>query len=143
LAILDAYALIAVLRNEPPAAEVLPLLRSSEASIAAPNLAETYDRVLRLSDTPLAEVDELIGRLTRIDRLRVIPMDVAIARRTGELRARHYARTEAVSLADCAAAATAERHGEALATPDVRLAKLAREIGVEVIALPDSTGKRP
>lgn len=143
MTLLDAYALIAVFAGEPAADEVRPLLREG-AKIAATNLAEVYDRLMRLRRMPLSEVDMRVERLKRARGLTVFAIDEAIARRAGELRAQRYQRTaRPLSLADCVAAATAEHLGEPLATPDVQLAELARSEGIDVVSLPDSTGKRP
>ncbi len=61
-----------------------------------------------------------------------------------ELRAKHYHRERRpVSIADCICLATALRLKEDLATTDPALAAVAREEGVTVVALPDSSGQRP
>ncbi len=65
-------------------------------------------------------------------------------RLAGELRARHYRRNGSdVSLGDCMALSTAISLGDTLATSDAALAAAARREGVEVLALPDSRGRKP
>ena len=144
MTVLDAYALTAFLGDEASADEVESLLRARDCHISALNLAESYDRLIRLQRLTRAEVDAGVDLLVRTGRLGILAVDDHLARRTGELRARTYHRTRRpVSLADCVAAATAELLDDVIATADGHLAAMAREIGVEVIALPDSTGKRP
>lgn len=144
MALLDAFALIAFLTDEPAKEEVEELLRGGGTRISATNLAETYDRSIRTHAIARTDVDLLIDSLIAQRFLTIVPLDDTLARRAGELRSIHYQRRDRdVSHADCAAAATAESLGDSLATPDVHLASLAASIGVEVIGLPDSTGKRP
>jgi len=74
----------------------------------------------------------------------VVDADEVVARLAGRLRSEKYRRTEApLSLADCFALATASLLDLALATADPALAHAAREEGVEVIGLPDSSGRPP
>lgn len=64
----------------------------------------------------------------------------------GALRARFYdrdTRPPFAGLADCRALASALRCGQAVATADPDLAWAAREMDLEVAALPDSRGRRP
>lgn len=65
------------------------------------------------------------------------------ARRSGSLRARYYHRGECdLSLADCILLASAG-DGERIATTDPAVATVARAEGIDVVALPDSSGQRP
>ena len=76
--------------------------------------------------------------------LSTLDTDRRLALLAGQARATFYdKRTCQVSLADCIAVSTAQEAGQSLATSDPHLARVAREIGVEVVALPDSGGKRP
>lgn len=76
--------------------------------------------------------------------LQVEPAWVPAGRLAASLRARHYHRTDmALSLADCFCLATAITLETDLATTDPHLAQVGRDLGVEIIALPDSTGRRP
>lgn len=77
------------------------------------------------------------------DALAVVPVDERTAWRAAELRRRHYARrTSELSLADCLALA-AVGAGDSLATADPPLARAGREEAQDVVALPDSRGRRP
>jgi predicted nucleic acid-binding protein len=76
--------------------------------------------------------------------LLITPADWDIGRRAGQLRARRYRRGSAsFSLGDCMALSTAISFRKPLATSDAALAELARQEGVEVIALPNSRGEKP
>jgi predicted nucleic acid-binding protein len=87
-------------------------------------------------------VTEQLGPL--IDEvLSVLALDSAIALRAGEIRAvRYHRRTAPLSLADCVLLATAGPDDE-IATSDGAVAAVARRLGIAVIPLPDSSGRRP
>jgi len=73
----------------------------------------------------------------------VVSVDERLAWRAAELRRRHYARrTSELSLADCVALA-AVGSADSLATADAPLARAAQAEALEVVALPDSRGRRP
>jgi hypothetical protein len=73
----------------------------------------------------------------------VLPADRRIAWRVGEIRSVRYDRkTRALSLADCTLLASAGADDE-IATPDRVVALIARELGIGVIPLPGSHGRRP
>jgi predicted nucleic acid-binding protein len=145
VSVLDAMALVAALTHEPAQAEVERLLRSIEdpPRIAAVNLAEVVDVLVRVRSFPSSRVDEAVTWL-QAGGLGVVDTDDVIALRAGDLRARHYHRQAcAVSLCDCVGLATAQHLGEKLATGDSALAAIARAERVPLIALPNSTGQRP
>jgi len=76
--------------------------------------------------------------------LDVEPFWLTHARRAGILRATHYHRTRApISLADAACIVTARLLMTDIATTDPALASVARQLGISVIQLPDSTGRSP
>lgn len=136
---LDAYALVAFMADEPAADEVEDLLRAG-ASITVVHMAEVVDRMARLYAADVRfDLDALAA--TRLD---VVPLDLDLALMAGDLRGRHHDRpTSDVSLADCIAAMTALDHGVPLATSDPALARMVVAEGGEVLALPDSRGRRP
>lgn len=136
--------MIAALAGEPARAEVEEILRQRPApSISAVHLAEVADWLARIGGRSPAAVRDRLDWLM-IGGLEVEPVGVRIARLAASLRVQHYDRTEMpLSLADCLCVATAMTLETGLATTDPYLARIGREIGVEIIALPDSTGRRP
>jgi predicted nucleic acid-binding protein len=143
--VLDAQALIAALVGEPATDEVERILRDpgDPAVISSVNLAEVIYVLVRSHGNGLEDVRERIDWLLA-SSLSVRDVDVVVALLAGELRSRHYHRTQRpLSLADCIALATAITDGGALATADPALADTARERSVAVHALPDARGARP
>ncbi len=137
--LLDAYAVIALLRDEPAAAEVQRLLEAGEGAALPPlGVAEVLDYLVRLAGV---DEDEAALDLAQLRLDAPAPLDASTAARAGLLRARHYHRRDrAVSLADCVAAETARALGVPLATSDPHLLALCAAEAIEVLALPDSTG---
>ena len=139
---LDAYALVALLGDEPAASEVEVILHTGEAGITVVNLAEAIDVTSRVHGIPQEEVEAALVPLLG-EALAVVIQDEAAAWRAAELRQTHYQRrSSALSLADCLLLA-AVRDGDELATADPGVARVARGEGCRVVALPDSTGTRP
>lgn len=132
--VLDAFALIAFLDDEPAAPDVEALLARGDAAISAVNLAEAADRKLRLSSVTSHELFEVVRSLP----LAVIPLAEAHAWRAGSLRARHYQRRDsAVSLADCCLVAVATA-ADRVATADPAVLRMAEAEGIGTVALPRS-----
>ncbi len=142
--VLDASALIAALIGEPARGEVERILRERPPpAIAAVNLGESIEWLLRIAGQPERVVRRQVNLLL-VGGLQVEPMWVPTARLAAVLRARHYHRARApISLADCACLATAQTLGASMATTDPDLAHVGRQIGLGVIALPDSQGRLP
>jgi PIN domain nuclease of toxin-antitoxin system len=139
--VLDAFALIALALDEPAAPEVEAILRGGSCNVSAVNLAEALDQLGRVHGRPMPELEAAFGPVLD-EALTVAAADGAIAWRAAELRRRHYRRRQSeLSLADCIALATA-RPGDQLATADRPLARAARAEEIDVVALPDSTGRR-
>jgi predicted nucleic acid-binding protein len=133
--ILDAHTVIEAL-TEPPRDVIEQLFLSREARMSSVNLIEVIDVTTRVFKHPTDDVGERIDTLLRLGALEITVVDDQLARRAGILRSTNYdKRTRNVSLADCVAAATAEKLGDALVTPDRHLRDLSREIGIEVIDL--------
>ena len=141
---LDASALVAALAGEPATDEVEEILRRRPPpSISAVSLCEAIDALTRVIGRPADAVHDRLDWLIA-DGLEVEPAWLPVARRAASIRAEHYHRADLpVSLADCFCLATAMALDTDLATTDPALARLAREVGVEVVALPDSQGRRP
>jgi PIN domain nuclease of toxin-antitoxin system len=143
--VLDATAVIAALLGEPARSEVESLLRQTDPApkLSSVNLAEVLDKVVRIRGLTF---DDVLERLYWLGAggLETVDGDLEIAGTAGFLRGRHYdPRERAVSLADCFALATASVLEEPLATSDPALCAIARYEEIEIVPLPDSTGRRP
>lgn len=137
--ILDSYAVLAFLRDEPAAPHVQRLLVGHPgASLTALGVAEVLDRLIRLG--PMDE-EEAVLDLAQLGLAEPASLDPRIAMAAGLLRARHYQRTTcAVSLADCVAAETARLDTTRLATSDPHLLDVCAAEGIGVEPLPGSDG---
>lgn len=142
MTVLDAYAVVALLRDEAAADEVARIL-TEPSLLSSVNGAEVVDQLVRVHGRDADDVEADLALLGQA-RMATAPVDGDTAVLAGRLRARHYHRVRcAVSLADCVAAATAVLAGRPLATADPALAAVARAEGARVVALPDSSGRRP
>lgn len=136
MTVLDAYALIALLKGERAAAEVRALLTAGGVAVTAVNLAEVADRLVRADGLPEPDVLRALRLLTD-SRLDVRPVDHATALRAAAIRGRRYHRTRSpLSLADCVCLAAAGE-GERIATADRPLLRAAEAEEIPVIALPE------
>lgn len=142
MTLLDAYALVAFVADEPAAEDVERLLRNGGCGLTTVNLAEAVDvtrRVHGLSEQDVRNVAEPLFD----DVIAVIRPSQAHAWRSSALRARYYdRRVSALSLADCLLLAAAGRE-DVIATADPVVARVARAEGVLVTPLPDTAGRRP
>lgn len=138
--VLDAYAVLALLRGEHAAGGVRTVLTGDEeAVLTALDVAEVVDHLVRLAG---ADEDDAALDVAQLGLGSPVPVDAAVALRAGMLRARHYHRRDrAVSLADCVAAETARSADSALATSDPHLLDTCRDEGIACIVLPDSSGR--
>lgn len=140
--LLDAYALVAFLGEEPAAAEVEELLRHNACAISTVNLAEAIDISIRVHGVAVEELRQVIGTLVATDRLAQIAPDDSVAWRAAGLRGTYYKkRTCELSLADCFLLASAGPE-DSIATADPPVTAAARNEGLTVIGLPDSAGRR-
>jgi uncharacterized protein with PIN domain len=139
--VLDAYALVAAARGEPAAAEVERLLRAGDCAISAVNLAETIDRLCRLDGAPVEQVALLVEPLLA-EHLAVRPVSAETAWRAGAIRARFYSKQAPLSLGDSFLLASAEP-GDELATSDPVVAATAKELGLGLVPLLDTSGRLP
>jgi len=139
--ILDAYAVVAFLRNEPAAEEVQAVLAGNRgASLTVVGVAEVLDRLIRLGGIDEEEAALDLAQLSLADPE---PLGVSVAAAAGLLRARRYHRTRcAVSLADCIAAEVARSNGTAVVTSDPHLLDVCATEGIAVEVLPDTQGRR-
>jgi PIN domain nuclease of toxin-antitoxin system len=135
--LLDACALIAVLRGEPAMERVLAILRSGSAAMTTINIAEVYDKSSRGAGLAHARVAAVVEPLFE-GAIIPIPGDVDLARRAGEIRSLHYHRKRCpISLADSVLLA-APGPGDEIATSDSGVLAVAAQLGIETIELPPS-----
>lgn len=138
MTVLDAFAVIALLRGEPAAPEVRHLLERGDAVLTALGLAEVIDHLVRVVGTSDEDAVLDVAQLGLSD---APPVDADLALRAALRRAGHYHRTSrAISLADCVAAEAARMIGTGLATADPHLLDLCRAEGIATTPLPDSIG---
>lgn len=139
--LLDAYALLAYLRDEPAAESVTSLLRTHGCAMSAVNLTEVLDQLIRIDRLAARDVAEAVSGLIG-GPIAVLSADENVAWRAAELRARYYRRKDsALSLADCILLACAGPD-DAIATSDTGVAIAAREEGIGLRELPGSGRRR-
>lgn len=138
---LDAYAVVAFLRDEPAADEVDSLLRSGdEVSLTSVGLAEVVDHLVRLAGF---DEEDVFLDLAELGLYESVAIDSRAGGLGGRLRARYYHRTScAVSMADCLAAVIARERSVPLATADSHLLDVCQAESIDVIVLPRSDGTR-
>lgn len=140
MTVLDAYAVIAYLRDEPAAEEVRPLLESGNATLTAVGVAEVLDHLIRLAG---ADEENAALDLAQLGLLEGMAVDANLGLAAGRLRARHYHRSRcAVSMADCIEAEAARQARASLATSDPHLLDLCHVEVIATIILTASNGTR-
>jgi PIN domain nuclease of toxin-antitoxin system len=140
LTVLDAYAVLALLKGEAAAPMVQQLLaHDRDAALTPLGLAEVLDHLVRIEG---ATDEDAVLDLAQLGLVEPASLDAPLAMRAGLLRARHYDRKQrAVSLADCVAAEAARSAGVPLASADPHLLDLCHDEAIEVVVLPDSQGR--
>jgi uncharacterized protein with PIN domain len=140
--VLDAYAIVAFVAEEPAAADVEELLRAGGCLLTTINLAEAVDVIRRVHGVPERDLRAVTEPLLD-ESVTVIRPSLAHAWRSADLRTRYYdRRSRALSLADCFLLA-AVGPNDAVATADQLVADVARAEGLAVTALADTAGQRP
>ena len=140
--LLDAYALVALLAEEPAADQVDELIARGDCGVTTINLAEALDVIGRRWAVPVGETYGAVAPMFRSERLAAVTSSADDARRAAALRVAYYTpRARSLSIADCFLLAAA-RSGDGVATADPPVAAVARELALDVVALPDSTGRR-
>jgi PIN domain nuclease of toxin-antitoxin system len=132
--VLDAYALIAFLLDEPAAGEVERILRDGDAAVTSVNFAEVLDRLIRGQNMPREAVQSTLASVleARVER---IDVDFRLASAAALLRATYYHRTQRpLSLADCLCLAAARR-GDQVATADGPMLETAEIEGIATVSL--------
>jgi hypothetical protein len=124
---------------------LLPRLRSHNPPLRtcpkAVNLAETIDRLCRLDDASIEEVVRFVEPLVA-QHPTVRPVSAETAWRAGAIRAQFYSKQTPLSLGDSFPLASAEQ-GDELATADPVVARTARELGLGLVLLRDTSGRLP
>jgi predicted nucleic acid-binding protein len=113
--VLDSYAILALLNDEPGASEVREVLSESQAGegqvfLCAANLGEVFYIVRRRKGDEAA--NQVVAFLRSLS-VRIVTLDERLALLAGALKSEH-----AMSFADCMAAATAIDHEAAVMTAD-------------------------
>jgi uncharacterized protein with PIN domain len=132
-----------LLLDEPSAGEIARALRGAGSlRISVVNVAEVIDVTRRVhgasAEDAAAAVDRFLDEVAR-----PVAATRELAERAADVRARYYHRRERdVSLADCFVIAAAEP-GDTVATSDSEVAFVARAEGLDVLALPNASGRRP
>lgn len=140
--LLDAYALSALLANEPAAEEVGTLIADGGTAVPAPNLAETADRLARVHGIAVDRTRSAVEALEQSTDLHVRAVERSQAWRAAELRAKHYHRTNRpLSLGDCLLLAMSGEE-DRVVTADPHVLATAAEEQIGWIALADSRGRR-
>ncbi|MBA3745239.1 PIN domain-containing protein [Sporichthya sp.] len=138
MTVLDAYAVVALLRAEPAATKVEAILHRGDAALTAVGVAEVLDHLIRIANADEEEAALDVAQLGLLDGVAVTAHLGAAA---GRLRAQHYHRTRcAVSMADCIAAEVARTIRQALATPDPHLLDVCHAEGIDFVVLAQSDG---
>lgn len=138
--VLDAYAVLALLKGESAAGRVQRILAENPATtLTVLGVAEVVDHLVRLTGT--TEEDAALD-VAQLGLAEPDPLYVGLGLRAGLLRARHYhRRNRAVSLADCVVAETARSVDAPVATSDPHLLDLCHDEGIAFLPLPDSGGR--
>lgn len=134
MVLIDAYGLIALVRDEPASPRVEALLAEDPCVVATANLAETYDNCQRTAGFDRDEIDRSLDPLFDA-KLGTIDCSLETAKRAGDIRAHHYHRRDRdLSLADCILLASAGP-GDSIATGDRAVLDVAAELGIETVEL--------
>jgi PIN domain nuclease of toxin-antitoxin system len=132
--VLDAYALIALLLDEPAADDVDQIMRGGDAAVTSVNYGEALDRLIRARRIPEPRARAALEPLLD-DPLRRIDVGFTIAERAVRLRARHYHRERTpLSLADCICVAAAGPEGT-VATADEAMLAVSEAEGIRTLRL--------
>lgn len=138
MTILDAYAVIAYLRNKPAAEQVSGLLAMEEANLTAVGLGAVFDQMVRVAWVDEEELALDLGELGLLDATEV---NAVLGTAAGRLRGRYYHRTRCpASMDDCLAAETARAFGRPLATSDPHLLGICHAERIGIVPLADSGG---
>lgn len=139
IAVLDAYALIALTLDEPAAEEVARLLTTGDVAVTSLNYGEVLDQLVRARRVPEPRVRAVLEPLLDAPLARV-DVGFGLVGRAVRLRAAHYHRERSrLSLADCVCLAAADGASGAVATADGAMLAAAESEGIATVALASST----
>lgn len=124
--VLDASALIALVRGERGAAKVAGAIAG--ARVSSVNYAEVVSHFVH-AGMPEQEIDAMLDPLPMV----VVPVDKALARLAGRLRG--VTAEAGLSLGDRVCLALAQRDGLPAWTSDQAWRKVADSVGVKVVAI--------
>ena len=124
--ILDASALLAMLKEEPGGAEVADVI--GDAQMSAVNYAEVVSHFIH-ADMPAGEVDAMLGPLP----LTIVAADLGLARLAGQLRA--VTSGAGLSLGDRFCLALAVRDGLPAWTADKQWRVISDRVAAEIVLI--------
>lgn len=138
MTVLDAYAVVAFLADEPAGSQVESLLRSRDCITTALSVAEVTDQLIRVRGV---DAENAALWIESLSLSAPVPLDASLAARAGRLRAHRYHGTHcSVSMADCVLAVTAQVRDEPLATADPDLLDVCHAEDIATIPLPGTDG---
>jgi PIN domain nuclease of toxin-antitoxin system len=139
MTVLDSFAVLALLKDEPAAEHVERLLRSDPScAMTTLGVAEVLDHLVRLTEV---DEDNAVLDLAQLGLAPAHAVDADLAAESGLLRARNYHRRHrTVSLADCVAAEVARMLRTHLVTSDPHLLDTCAAEDILHIALADTRG---
>lgn len=141
--VVDAGPVVSLLLDDEAAGEVAAVLGAADRiRISVVNVTEILDVLRRVHRTDAGAAADAMDRF--LDEVaEPVAATRELAARAADVRARRYHhRDRDVSLADCFVIATA-LPDEAIATSDEAVARVARQEGIDVVALPNARGRRP
>jgi PIN domain nuclease of toxin-antitoxin system len=138
--VLDSYAVLAFLKDEPAKDMVEEILSAGvDAILTVLGVAEVVDHLVRLGGV---DEEDVVADLASLGMVTPQPLDVRSSLLAGRMRAKHYHRSDRqVSLADCVAAVITASLGGSLATSDPHLLDLCRDESIATVVLPDARGR--
>lgn len=142
MVVLDAVALIALMKDEPAAERVSELLRGPTL-MSSVNYAEVMDHLQRVARLPADDISLALAPVVN-SSVTVRDCDARLAEKAAAVRAEYYVpKRRAIGLADSFAIATALDEQQALATSDPAIAEIMSHLSGDVVPLPDSCGRLP
>jgi predicted nucleic acid-binding protein len=140
--VFDAGPLVSVLLDAPGARKIAAALDSdlTMCRVSSVTYSRVIERVARKSATAGHEVAGVIDWWIA-GGLCIDPVDAEMACAAAAIRAEHHhAKRSPITLVDCHAIALAANHHAELASSDAAVLRVAKLVGLKVLALPDATG---